>query len=77
MAWDRNINKLYLFLDGQEAGSKDLSSDAGPQAYNPSALYDIGLIRNSDFKLKGYLKDLMVIGRAVTEEELVTKITGI
>ena len=67
--WDGNLNKAHLFLDSERFGSQDLTSGSYPRN-NSHAAYDIGLKRDSGDVLKGHLRDLMVIGRAITGEEL-------
>lgn len=67
--WDRNLNKAHLFLDSERFGSESLTSGSYPRD-NSHSVYDIGLKRDTGISLKGHLRDLMVIGRAVTGEEL-------
>ncbi|KAL9950358.1 hypothetical protein ACROYT_G042845 [Oculina patagonica] len=68
--WDRNANEAYLFLDGEKVGTEAVSSDAYFRDINLYSLYDIGLKRDNGKTLRGYLRDLMIIGRALTGEEL-------
>ena len=42
---------------------------------NSHSVYDIGLKRDGGVTLRGYLRDLIIIGKALTGEEL-TNITG-
>ena len=67
--WDANLNKAHLFLDSERFGSESLTSGSYPRD-NSHSVYDIGLKRDAGISLKGHLRDLMVIGRAVTHEEL-------
>ena len=67
--WDANLNKAHLFLDSERFGSESLTSGSYPRD-NSHSVYDIGLKRDAGISLKGHLRDLMVIGRAVTREEL-------
>ena len=67
--WDANLNKAHLFLDSERFGSESLTSGSYPRD-NSHSVYDIGLKRDTGISLKGHLRDLMVIGRAVTREEL-------
>ncbi|KAJ7351702.1 hypothetical protein OS493_035962 [Desmophyllum pertusum] len=71
--WDRNANEARLFLDGQKVGTKPVESDWYLRD-NSHSVYDIGLKRVGGVTLRGYLRDLMIIGRALTGEEL-TNIT--
>lgn len=66
----------YLFLNGQKIASQSVSSDAAPKDYDPSKKFDIGRKRNSSATLKGYLRDLMIIGSALTGEQIISKIIG-
>ena len=67
--WDANLNKAHLFLDSERFGSESLTSGSYPRD-NSHSVYHIGLKRDAGISLKGHLRDLMVIGRAVTREEL-------
>lgn len=67
--WDANLNKAHLFLDSERFGSESLTSGSYPRD-NSHSVYDIGLKRDAGISTKGHLRDLMVIGRAVTREEL-------
>ncbi|PFX30176.1 Aggrecan core protein [Stylophora pistillata] len=73
--WDRDAHKAYLFLDGQEVGSQSVLSDAVPKDYDPSNIFDIGRKANTGKTLRGYLRDLMIIGSALTGEQIINKIT--
>nr|XP_058956115.1 secretory phospholipase A2 receptor-like [Pocillopora verrucosa] len=72
--WDRDKHMAYLFLNGQKIASQSVSSDAAPKDYNPFKEFDIGRKRNSGATLKGYLRDLMIIGSALTGEQIISKI---
>lgn len=67
--WDRNLNKASLFLDSERLGSQSLTNGSYPRD-NSHSVYDIGLKRDSGTVLRGHLRDLMVIGRVITGEEL-------
>ncbi|KAJ7363158.1 C-type lectin domain 19 member A [Desmophyllum pertusum] len=71
--WDRNVNETRLFLDAQKVGAEPVQSDSYLRD-NSHAVYDIGLKRDTNETLRGYLRDLMIIGRALSDEEL-TNIT--
>ncbi|KAJ7363152.1 hypothetical protein OS493_011430 [Desmophyllum pertusum] len=71
--WDRDANEARLFLDAQKVGTQPMQSDSYLRN-NSHAVYDIGLKRDTDHTLRGYLRDLMIIGGALTGEEL-TNIT--
>ena len=73
-AWDQIANEAYVFLNGQKVGTEAQESGSYLRD-NSHTVYDIGLKRDGGETLKGYLRDLMIIGKAVTEEELVN-ITG-
>ena len=73
-AWDQNANEAYIFLDGQKVGTEAQTSGSHLKA-NSHTVYDIGLKRDSGDTLRGYVRDLMIIEKALSEEELVN-ITG-
>ena len=58
-----------MFIDGQKVATKAVPSDIYFKDNN-HLVYDIGLSRNTGNKFKGHLRDLIVIGRALTGEEL-------
>ena len=64
----------YLYLDGQQVGSKGVPDDLYPTDHNYS-FFDIGLKRDANHTMKGYLRDLMIIKAALTGEEILN-ITG-
>ena len=66
--WDRDANKAYLYQDGQNVASEPMTSHAIRQSYS---FYDIGLKRGGNQSLKGYLRDLMIIGKALTSDEII------
>ena len=67
--WDGNLNKANLFLNSERLGSQNLTKGSYPRD-NSHSVYDIGLKRDSGTVLRGHLRDLMVVGRAITGEEL-------
>ena len=73
-AWDQVTNEAYLALDGQKVGTQAQASGLILRD-NSKTVYDIGLKRDSGATLRGYLKDLMIIGKALTQEEL-ANVTG-
>ena len=71
---DRSASQAYIFLDGQKVGTE--AQPTGSYLRNTShTVYDIGLKRDSLQTLRGYLRDLMIIGKALSEREL-ADITG-
>ena len=75
--WDQNENTAHLYLNGQEVGLQRVPSDTYLKE-SSQPRYDIGLKRDGSDTLKGYLRNLIIIGRALTYEELdnTTGITG-
>ncbi|KAL9950355.1 hypothetical protein ACROYT_G042842 [Oculina patagonica] len=71
---DSNVNEAYLFLDGEKVGTQAVPSGSYPDKSYQFSVYDIGLKRDNMNALRGYLRDLMVVGKALTGEEL-TNIT--
>ena len=68
-AWDQDTNEVYILLDGQKVGTQNQASGSY-LGNNSHTVYDIGLKRDGSWTLRGYLRDLMIIGKALTEEEL-------
>ncbi|KAJ7360362.1 hypothetical protein OS493_016994 [Desmophyllum pertusum] len=72
--WSREnrVGKLYMYINGTKTGER--AGSPGNLDLNPTnhTVFDIGLKRERMDKstLHGYLRDLMVIDRAITEEEL-------
>ena len=67
--WDKTRNKAYLHLNGTEVGTSD-----GPSGFDPTefkyTFYDIGLKRDANHTMKGYLRNLMIVRSALTGEEI-------
>ena len=72
--WDRRNEMAYLYLDGLKVGSERVPSSLYPTDHNYS-FFDIGLKRDANHTMKGYLRDLMIIKAALTGEEILN-ITG-
>ena len=71
--WNRDERKTYLYLNGQEIGRSDKSNTI-PKNF-PATTCDIGLKRDSNDTTRGYLKKLMIVGAALTSEEI-SNMTG-
>ena len=76
-SWNRDTVQGQVFVDGKlmvttpgrsDLGSLDLMS-------NSHAVYDIGLKRDSGNKFYGYIQDLHVFRKVLTEEEM-TRVRG-
>ena len=67
--WDQDTNEAYILLDGQKVGTQAQASGSHLRD-NSHTVYDIGLKRDGSRTLRGYLRDLMIIGKALNEEEL-------
>ena len=63
------MNKAYLYLDGTKVGTSN-----GPSGFDPTefkyTFYDIGLKRDANDTMKGYLRNLMIVRSALTGEEI-------
>ena len=66
--WNRDERKTYLYLNGQEIGSD--KSNTIPKNF-PATTCDIGLKRNGNVTTRGYSKTLMIVGAALTGEEII------
>lgn len=73
--WDRNANEAGLFRDGQLVLYQGLVNGSYLRG-NDHAVYDIGLKRDDGKTFKGHLRDLMIIGEALTAEDLSSILTG-
>ena len=74
VAWDQTVNEAYILLNVSKIGVEPQT--AGTHLRNNShSSYDIGLKRDGPTYMRGYIRDLMIIGRAVTVEEI-ANITG-
>ena len=73
MVWKRSTKEVLLFLDGQEVGSQSGVPTTIQFRDDFPPFYDIGQKRDIiNSSLKGYLRDLMIIERELTGEELAT-----
>ena len=73
--WDRNANEAGFFRDGQLVSYQGLVNGSYLRG-NDHAVYDIGLKRDDGKTFKGHLRDLMIIGEALTAEDLNSILTG-
>lgn len=67
--WDRDERRIYLYLNGQEVGRSNKVNTI-PKNF-PATTCDIGLKRDSNDTTRGYLKNLMIVGAALTGEEII------
>ena len=74
VAWDQTVNEAYILLNGSKIGTEPQTAGTYLRD-NSHSSYDIGLKRDGPTYMRGYIRDLMIIGRAVTVEE-VANITG-
>lgn len=72
--WSRENRVGKLYIDGVKTGEQTATGPQGILDLNPTGhtVFDIGLKRDSMDKstLHGYLRDLMVIDSAISDEEL-------
>ena len=70
--WSRENRLGKLYINGTETGSGRVADHSKSVNLNPTGhkVFDIGLKRDSGSTLNGYLRDLMVIGRAISDEEV-------
>ena len=71
--WSRENRVGKLYINGTKSG--EMGATSGNLDLNPSGhtVFDIGLKRDSSMDkstLHGYLRDLMVIDREISEEDL-------
>ena len=67
--WDINANEAGIFLDGFLVSYQGLVNGSYIRG-NDHTVYDIGLKRDAWQTFKGHLRDLVIIGGALTAEEL-------
>ena len=72
--WSRENRVGKLYIDGAETGEQKTKWPQGTLDLNPTdhTVFDIGLKRDDMSKstFHGYLRDLMVIGSAISEKEV-------
>ena len=68
--WDREAKEARLFLNGQNVGTEVVPDNTYFKNIAQYSFYYIGLKRDTFYSLRGYLRDLMIIRRALTGEEL-------
>ena len=67
--WNRDERRIYLYLNGQEVGRSNKVNTI-PKNF-PATTCDIGLKRNGNVTTRGYSKTLMIVGAALTGEEII------
>lgn len=75
LTWSREGRTAKLYQNGTETGTECIKDQAKDIDLNPNdhTVYDIGLKRDHPRKnvtFHGYLRDLIVINRAITSEEV-------
>ena len=70
--WNRDTLTSETFLNGKRVNSMNAKSNDIDLMRNNHAVYDIGLKRDSGSAstFKGFLKELVIFGRALKEEEV-------
>ena len=76
-SWNRDTVQGQLFVDGKMIKTKSGKSNLGglDLVSNSHAVYDIGFKRMDGDKFHGYIRDLRVFRKALTEEEM-TRVRG-
>ena len=71
-SWNRDTVQGQLFVDGKLIKTKSGRSNLGSLdlVSNSHAVYDIGFKRMDGAKFHGYIRDLRVFRKALTEEEM-------
>ncbi|XP_022783051.1 uncharacterized protein LOC111323875 [Stylophora pistillata] len=67
--WDRQTSEVHLFLNSHKVGTQQVASDIFLAETSHTA-YDIGLKRDNMGSLRGNLKNLTIISRALSVEEI-------
>ena len=68
--WNRDSQEVFLFIDGQKVGTESGVPDSIKFKEVFPSTFDIGLKRDGNDSLIGHLRDLMIIRRPLTGEEL-------
>ena len=69
--WDREARKGRFYINGVLEGEQHARAGNGYDLVsNSHAVYDIGLKRDSKILFHGYLRDLMIIRRALAANEV-------
>ena len=71
MVWDIDERRIYLYLNGQEVGRSNKINTIPKNFPAPATTCDIGLKRNGNVTTRGYSKTLMIVGDALTGEEII------
>ena len=71
-SWNRDTVQGQVFVEGKLMGTTSGRSDLGSldMASNSHAVDDIGMKRNTGDRFYGYIRDLRVFKKALTEEEM-------
>ena len=67
VVWDRTTSKVYIYLNGTKVGTEGVQADWYLIDRSPVE-HHIGLKKDFDETLNGYLGDLMVLGEALNED---------
>ncbi|XP_048580419.1 uncharacterized protein LOC116614779 [Nematostella vectensis] len=69
--WNRQEKKITIFINGTQVASQTSTLSNVDIAYGGTVTTELGLKRDSgDFKLHGYIKDLMIFYRAMSPDEV-------
>ena len=69
--WDREARKGRTYINGVLTGEQPASNGSSYDLVsNNHTVYDIGLKRESNILFQGYLRDLMIIKRALAANEV-------
>ena len=70
--WKRDTLTSEQFINGKRVSTANVKSDDIDLMRNDHAVYDIGLKRDtgSASTFKGFLKELVIFGRALKEDEV-------
>ena len=69
--WDREARKGRFYINGDLTGEQPASNGSSYDlVFNNHRVYDIGLKRDNKVSFLGYLRDLMIIKRALATKEV-------
>lgn len=77
--WSRENQVGKVYINGIKTGQQHVTDPSKGLDLNPTGhtVYDIGLKRDTRATMDGYLRDLMVIDKAISDQEIKSILDGI
>ena len=76
--WSRENQVGKVFINGIQTGQENVTDPSEGLDLNPTGhtVYDIGLKRDTGVTMDGYLRDLVVIDKAISDQEIKSILDG-